>query len=147
MPLVLSFPAILAVAVVLPAPCKPAIMMTVTALPGCMAISVVSLPMREIISSLTILMTICPGFNPFITSWPMARSSTAFTNCLTTRKFTSASKRAIFTSFKAAFTSSSVRRPLLLRFLNTFCSFSVKLSNATCDSLSCCFCKSVSGIF
>ena len=47
---------------------QPGKAITVMALPGCMAISVVSLPIRAIISSLTILITICPGFSPFITS-------------------------------------------------------------------------------
>ena len=42
---------------------------------------------------------------------------------------------AILTSFKAAFTSSSVSLPLLRRFLKTFCNFSVKLSNAITTSL------------
>ena len=130
LPLVLNFPASFAVVVVLPAPWRPTIMMIVSALPGWKAISVVSEPMSLTISSFTILITICPGFKPFITSWPIARSCTSLMNCFTTRKFTSASKRASFTSFMATFTSSSVRRPLPRRFLNTFCSFSVKLSNA-----------------
>ena len=125
-----SFPAIFAVVVVLPAPCRPHIIITVMDFPGCIFISVVSEPIRETISSFTILITICPGFRPFITSAPMARSSTDFTNCFTTLKLTSASSNAIFTSFRAVFTSSSVRRPLLLKFLNTFCNLSVRLSNA-----------------
>ena len=110
-------------------------MITVEALPGCSRISVVSEPIRDTSSSFTILMTIWPGFSPFITSWPMALSSTDLMNCFTTLKLTSASKSAIFTSFKAVFTSSSVSLPLLRKFLNTFCNLSVKLSNATCDSL------------
>ena len=61
---------------------------------------------------------------------------TALINDLTTLKFTSASNKAILTSLSAAFTSSSVKRPLLRRFLKTFCSFSVKLSNAINTSLS-----------
>ena len=104
--------------------------MTVVDLPGCMAISVVSEPIRAVISSFTILITICPGFSPFITSVPIALASTDLTNCFTTRKLTSASKRAILTSFRAVLTSSSVSRPFPRRFLNTFWSLSVKLSNA-----------------
>ena len=130
LPLVLSLPAILAVVVVLPAPCKPTIMITVSSLPGRKAISVVSEPMRFTISSFTILITICPGLSPLITSWPIARSCTSFTNFLTTLKLTSASSRAILTSRSAVLTSSSVSLPLLRRFLNTFCSFSERLSNA-----------------
>ena len=65
-----------------------------------------------------------------MTSSPMARSSTDLINCLTTLKLTSASNRAILTSFNAAFTSASDRRPFPRRFLNTFCSLSDKLSKA-----------------
>ena len=129
-PFCFSFPAIFAVAVVFPAPCKPHIIMVVMDLPGWSLISVVSDPIRATISSLTILITIWPGFKPFMTSLPIARSSTAFTNCLTTLKFTSASRSASLTSFNAVLTSSSVRRPLPRRFLKTFCNLSVKLSNA-----------------
>ncbi len=135
-PFCFNFPAIFAVVVVLPAPWRPAIIITVTSLPGFNAISVVSEPIRAIISSFTILITIWPGFNPFITSCPMARSCTVLINCLTTLKLTSASNRAIFTSFKAAFTSSSVSLPLLLKFLNTFCNFSDRFSNAIGQSSS-----------
>lgn len=42
----------------------------------------------------------------------------------------SASSSAILTSFSAVLTSSSVSLPLLRRFLNTFCNFSERLSNA-----------------
>lgn len=45
-------------------------------------------------------------------------------------KDTSASRRAILTSLSPAFTSLSLSRPLPVRFLNTFCSLSAKLSNA-----------------
>ena len=129
-PLVFNLPAIFAVVVVLPAPCRPTIIMTVSSFPGRNAISVVSEPMSLTISSFTILMTICPGLRPLITSCPIARSCTSFTNFLTTRKFTSASSSAILTSFSAVLTSSSVSLPLLRRFLNTFCNFSERLSNA-----------------
>ena len=130
LPLLLSLPAIFAVVVVLPAPWRPTIMITVSSLPGLKAISVVSEPISLIISSFTILMTICPGLRPFMTSCPIALSWTLFVNCLTTLKLTSASRSAILTSLRAAFTSSSVSFPLLRRFLKTFCSFSDKLSNA-----------------
>ena len=129
-PFCLNLPASFAVVVVLPAPCSTHIIRTVMAFPGCSCISADSLPISAISSSFTILITICPGFKPFMTSAPTALSSTVLINCFTTLKLTSASKSAILTSFRAAFTSSSVRRPLLRRFLNTFCSFSVKLSNA-----------------
>ena len=130
LPFCFNLPAILAVVVVLPAPWRPTIIITVICCPGRSAISVVSEPMSLTISSFTILITICPGFSPFITSEPIARSCTALVNCFTTLKLTSASSRAIFTSFSAAFTSSSVSLPLLRRFLNTFWSFCERLSNA-----------------
>ena len=104
--------------------------MTVTSLDGLNFNSVVSEPISFTISSLTILITICPGVKLFKTSSPTALSCTALMNCFTTLKLTSASKSASFTSFKAAFTSSSVRRPLLLNPLKTLCNFSDKLSNA-----------------
>ena len=104
--------------------------MIVISFDGRSAISVVSLPIKETISSLTIFITICPGVKLVRTSCPMARSCTDLINCLTTLKLTSASSNAILTSFKAAFTSASVKRPLFLRFLKTFCNFSDKLSNA-----------------
>ena len=130
LPFALNFPASFAVVVVLPAPWRPAIMITVMAFPGWSLISVVSDPIRLISSSFTILITICPGFRPFMTSWPIARSCTLLMKSFTTLKLTSAASNARLISFKASLTSSSVRRPLLLRFLNTFWSFSVKLSNA-----------------
>ena len=127
-----SLPASFATVVVLPAPCRPAIMNTVISFPGRRGNSVVSLPISFTSSSFTILITIWPGFRPLITSCPIACSCTDLVNCFTTLKFTSASNRAIFTSLRASLTSSSVRRPLLRNFLNTFCSLSVKLSNAIC---------------
>ena len=130
LPFNLYFPASFAVVVVLPAPWRPAIIITVTALPGWSLISVVSEPINFTSSSFTILITICPGFRPFITSCPTARSWTFFIKSLTTLKLTSAAKSARLISFNASFTSSSVKRPLLLRFLKIFWSFSVKLSNA-----------------
>ena len=105
-------------------------MITVISLIGRSLSSVVSDPISAVISSLTILMTICPGLSPLRTSSPTALSCTEETNCLTTLKFTSASSKAILTSLSAAFTSSSERRPLPLKFLNTFCNLSVRLSKA-----------------
>ena len=134
LPFDLNLPASFAVVVVFPAPWRPAIMITVTSLAGRSAISVVSDPIRFTSSSFTILITIWPGFSPFITSWPIARSWTAFINCFTTLKLTSASRRASFTSFSAVLTSASVSLPLPRRFLNIFCSLSDKLSNAIVTS-------------
>ena len=104
--------------------------MTVISLPGFKAISVRSEPIRSTSPSLTIFTTICPGVRLFKTSWPTAFSCTELMNCFTTLKLTSASRSAIFTSLSPAFTSLSVRRPFPVRFLNTFCNLSAKLSKA-----------------
>ena len=130
LPFAFSLPAILAVVVVLPAPCRPAIMITVISLLGFKAISVISEPISFTSSSLTIFITICPGCRPFSTSVPTACSCTELINCFTTLKLTSASRRAIFTSLSPALTSASDKRPFPVRFLNTFCSLSAKLSKA-----------------
>ncbi len=129
-PLAFHLPAILAAVVVLPAPWSPTIIITVISLDGFKAISVVSEPMSRTSSSFTILITICPGCRASRTSSPTARPWTEAINCFTTLKLTSASSNAIFTSFKAAFTSASVKRPLPRRRLNTFCNLSDKLSKA-----------------
>ena len=126
----LYLPASLATVVVLPAPWRPHIIITVTSLDGRSFISVVSEPISLSISSLTILITICPGLRPFKTSSPTARSLTALINCFTTLKLTSASNSARLTSFIASLTSASVNEPLLRSFLNAFCNLSDKLSNA-----------------
>ena len=54
------------------------------------------------ISSRTILMTCWVGESAVSTSWPMAFSLTASMNCLTTRKWTSASSSATRISRSAA---------------------------------------------
>ena len=119
-PFAFNFPAIFAVVVVLPAPWRPHIIITVISLPGRRSISVVVSPIILTSSSFTYLITVCPGVRLLSTSSPVARSCTALTNCFTTLKFTSASSKAIFTSRSAALTSASVKRPLLRRPLNTF---------------------------
>ena len=87
-------------------------------------------PISAISSSFTILITCCPGFSPCSTSVPTALSVTFLINSLTILKLTSASRRAIFTSRMAAFTSASVSTPLLLSCLNTSCSLLERFSNA-----------------
>ena len=104
--------------------------MTVISLAGFKAISVISDPISLTSSSFTIFITICPGFRPFKTSCPTALSCTELINCFTTLKLTSASSKAILTSLSPAFTSASDRRPFPVRFLNTFCSLSARLSKA-----------------
>ena len=133
-PFFLSCPAIFAQVVVLPAPLRPAIRKTVISFPGLITSSVISEPIKDSISSFTIFITIWPGLSPVRTSCPIALSVTVLTKDFTTRKLTSASNKALFTSFIASFTSASVRRPLLLKFLKTFCNLSVRLSNAITKS-------------
>ena len=74
LPFAFSLAAIFAVVVVLPAPWRPAIIMTVISLAGFKAISVVSEPISFISSSVTILITVCPGVRLPNTSSPTARS-------------------------------------------------------------------------
>ena len=106
----LSIPASLAPLVVLPAPLRPTSITTVGGF-GEMVSLVLSPPMRAVSSSLTIFTIICAGVRLSSTSAPTARSVTVAVNCLTTLKFTSASRRARRISRMAALMSSSVRRP------------------------------------
>ena len=68
-------------------------------------------PMSSVSSSETIFTTCWPGLSDSSTSAPIARSFTAAVNCLTTLKFTSASRSARRTCRMALVTSSSVRAP------------------------------------
>ena len=120
-----SFPHI----VVLPAPCRPDIRMTAGFWEPNSSFALV-LPMSAVSSSLTILMTICPGVKLSSTSVPTARASTRFTKSLTTRKLTSASRSASLISRIASLTSRSLSRPFPVSFLNTFCSLDEMPSNA-----------------
>ena len=68
-------------------------------------------PIISVSSSLTILMNCCPGVRLPCTSSPTALDLTERKKALTTLKLTSASKRAILTSFRVLLTFSSVKRP------------------------------------
>ena len=57
-----------------------------------------SSPKKEVILSYTIFVNCCPGSTDFKTLSPLASSAVAFIKRRTTRKFTSASKRAVFIS-------------------------------------------------
>ena len=70
-----------------------------------------AVPMSEVSSSWTILITCWPGVRLCMTSAPSARSFTAATNSRTTPKLTSASSSASRISRIARLMSSSVRRP------------------------------------
>ena len=125
----LSLLASLPAKVVLPAPCKPTIMIMVGIF-GDLIISAVSEPRTAVNSSLTILMICWAGLRVSITSCPIARSRTFLIKSLTTGRATSASKRAKRISLVASWISLSVIFPFLRRFLKTFCKRSVKFSNA-----------------
>ncbi len=103
--------------VVLPAPCKPHIKMTVGGL-GETSILALPEPMSAISSSFTILITCWAGFSDCSTCCPTAFSETSAINCLATFKLTSASKSAIRTSRIAVRISSSVSFPRLVSLLN-----------------------------
>ena len=118
----------LAAVVVLPDPWRPTSATTVGACEaGC---SLWSLPLNVAVSSsLTALTTWAEGLIPVRASVPTTRSRTRAMRSRATRKFTSASSRAMRTSFSAASTSLSVRRPRLLRRPKIPVSRSVSASN------------------
>jgi hypothetical protein len=100
----------LAVAVVLPEPCRPAITTTVGGR-GEKERSRAAPPISSVSSSETIFTTCWPGLSWPITFAPSARSFTAPVNDLTTLKLTSASSSARRISRIAALMSSSVSVP------------------------------------
>ena len=124
-----SRPASLAQLVVLPAPCKPAIMTMVGGL-GAMVKRVVWPPSRATSSSLTILMTCWVGDRLSRISASVAFSVTVLMKSLATLKLTSASSSAMRISRMASLISDSVSRPLLRRCLKADEIFSVRPSNA-----------------
>lgn len=126
-----SFP----VDVVLPAPCRPTIMMTVGGRFAA-AILLSSPPISSVSSSFTTLMTCCPGVRLFITSCPTARSLTFFTKSFTTLKLTSASRSAKRTSRIMSLTSCSVTFPFPRIFEIVCCSRSANPSNAILSAAS-----------
>jgi len=131
LPCFLSISPSLPQVVVLPAPCSPTIIRTVGGLEE-NTILLLVFPISSVICSLTILITCCPGVRLSSTSWPIALSVTLLIKSLTTLKLTSASKRAIFTSLMASFTSFSFNLPAPLSFFRVCCSLSAKPSNAKC---------------
>lgn len=114
--------------VVLPAPCRPASMITVG---GCLAnlSRRVSPPRMPTSSSLTILMTCWAGLSACDTSAPRARSLTCLMKARTTGSATSASSSAIRISRAVASMSASDRRPLPRRFLKVAARRSERVSN------------------
>ena len=124
----------LAVAVVLPEPCRPAISTTVGGR-GAKVSPTEAPPISFESSSLTILTTCWPGLSCPITSAPRQRSFTADVNCLTTLKLTSASRSARRISRMAAFTSSSVSVPRERTSASVAWSFSESESNMSGDSV------------
>ena len=106
----LSHRASLAASVVLPAPWRPASMITVGPVFANRSRRV-SPPRIATSSSLTILTICCAGFSAWLTSSPRARSLTAPTKSLTTGSATSASSSAIRISRAVASMSASDSRP------------------------------------
>ena len=115
----------LAVVVVLPAPCKPAIRITAG---GCAAklMSDTPSPMVAANSRLTTPTKAWPGFNEPMTSWPRAFSFTRAMKSRTTGKATSASSKAMRTSRSMSATLVSVMRACPLRVLTRRESLSVR---------------------
>src|SRR5690606_15876782 len=118
--------------VVLPAPCRPASMITVG---GVLArrIRRVSPPRMLMSSSLTILTTCCAGFSACETSAPRARSLTCAMKSLTTGSATSASSSAIRISRAVALMSASESLPLLRSDEKTVVNRSESVSNTCLD--------------
>ncbi|MNE22094.1 hypothetical protein D3C80_1152830 [compost metagenome] len=124
--------------VVLPAPCRPAIIITVGGLLALASFAWLP-PISSVSSLLTMSMMTMPGVKLSITSLPTDFSFTLDTKSLTTLKLTSASRSARRTSRMASFTSSSDTFPLPRSLLNTFCNLPVKPSNAICGLLPSCY--------
>src|SRR5699024_6406686 len=118
------------VVVVFPAPCNPTIIMTVGER-SATAILLCSPPIRSVSSSLTTLITCCPGVRLSMTSCPTARSLIRLIKSLTTLKLTSASNNASRTSRAISLTSCSLTFPFAFIFLIVPCKRSVSPSNAT----------------
>src|SRR5699024_2120346 len=119
----------LPVVVVLPAPCRPTIIITVGER-SATAILLCSPPIKFVNSSLTTLITCCPGVKLSITSCPTARSLIRLIKSLTTLKLTSASSKARRTSRVISLTSCSATFPLPVIFLIVLCKRSANPSNA-----------------
>ena len=128
----------------MPEPCRPTSMMVVTG--WLERVREWSPPLsRDVNSSWTILTTCWPGERLSRTSEPRARSFTAATKSLATRKLTSASSRDRRTRLRASSTSPSVRRPLLDSLFRMPVNRSVRFSNmsvlvafcATCLGATC----------
>ena len=127
-PWALSQSASLPASVVLPAPWRPASMITVG---GFLAKRIVrvSPPRIATSSSSTILMMACDGFSAPVSSAPLARSRTRATKSRTTARLTSASSSATRISRAVASMSASLSRVLPRRFLNVAARRSERVSN------------------
>ena len=128
LPCSLSQSASFAASVVLPAPWRPASMITVG--PDLAYRSRRVSPPRIVTSSSLTILTICwAGFSAPLTSSPRARSLTAATNSLTTGSATSASSSAIRISRAVASMSASESRPFPRRFLKVSARRSERVAN------------------
>ncbi len=114
--------------VVLPAPCRPTIIIATGGL-AARLIGSASPPSVSMRTSLTILTTIWPGETDLITPAPTARSRTLSVKERTTSSATSASRSARRISFRASATSLSLRALRRVSRSKTPESFSERLSN------------------
>ena len=119
----------LALVVVLPEPCRPAIRITVGGVEAVASGRGAAPPSTSTISSRTMRTTAWSGERLFRTSWPVALARTRSSSCFATLKWTSASSRARRISRRAASTWASVRTPWPRRDLKIPCSLSLSDSN------------------
>ena len=92
-------------------------------------IPTVSPPINSVNSSLTNFTINCPGFNVVNTSCPKAFCCTLLVKSLAILKLTSASNKALRTSFSVSATLTSVIFPCPLSVCNALSNFSLKLLN------------------
>mmetsp|Transcript_8414 Transcript_8414/g.26949 ORF Transcript_8414/g.26949 Transcript_8414/m.26949 type:complete len:293 (+) Transcript_8414:2872-3750(+) len=120
-------------AVVFPTPCKPAIKITVGPFPSSRKLipSAPTPPIKVHNSSATNFTNSWLGSTPFVTFTPGALSSTFLINLLTTGKLTSASNKALLTSFKGALIFSGDKSATPFIFAHASSNVADKLLNAS----------------
>ena len=124
----MSLRASLALDVVFPEPCRPAMRMTAGGWVARLS-ALFSSPMMRTSSFLTVLIKAWSGESLRLTSWPMAAFLMVSMTSLTTGRATSASISAMRTSRRAWVMFSSVMRAWPRSFLKVPCKRSLRLSN------------------
>mmetsp|Transcript_3126 Transcript_3126/g.9639 ORF Transcript_3126/g.9639 Transcript_3126/m.9639 type:complete len:289 (+) Transcript_3126:2733-3599(+) len=124
-------------AVVFPTPCKPAIKITVGPFPSSRKLipSAPTPPIKAHNSSATNFTSSWLGSTPLVTFTPGALSSTRFINLLTTGKLTSASNKALLTSFKGALIFSGDKSATPFIFAHAWSNVLDKLLNASARTI------------